>query len=132
MPPSPSKPGNRQPSRARIAAYLSGHRGETLAAWFLRLKLYRIIGRRYKTPVGEIDLIASRFGTTVFVEVKARSKAASEGETLEAVNRSRIVRAAQYWLARHPDKAQTSLRFDVIFLAPGQWPRHVINAFDAS
>jgi putative endonuclease len=128
MPPSPSKPK----SKARIAAYLGGHRGETLAAWFLRLKLYRIVQRRYKTPVGEIDLIATRFGTTVFVEVKARSKAAAEAETLEAIKTSRIVRAAQYWLARHPGKAETSLRFDVIFLAPGQWPRHVINAFDAS
>lgn len=128
MPPSPSKPK----SKARIAAYLSGHRGEALAAWFLRLKLYRIVQRRYKTPVGEIDLIASRFGITVFVEVKARSKAATEAETLEAIKTSRIVRAAQYWVAHHPAKAETSLRFDVIFLAPGQWPRHVINAFDAS
>lgn len=128
MPPSPSK----QKSRARIEAYLGGHRGETLAAWFLRLKLYRVVQRRYKTPVGEIDLIAERFGTTVFVEVKARSKAVVEAEALQAVNRSRIARAAQYWLARNPGKAETNLRFDVIFLAPGRWPRHVINAFDAS
>ena len=128
MPPSPSKPK----SKARIDAYLGGHRGEALAAWYLRLKFYRIVTRRYKTPVGEIDLIADRFGTTVFIEVKARSRAASETETLEAVNTSRIVRAAQYWLARHPDKAETDFRFDVIFLAPGRWPRHVINAFDAS
>ena len=128
MPPSPSKPK----SRARIEAYLGGHRGEALAAWFLRLKLYRVVQRRYKTPVGEIDLIAERFGTTVFVEVKARSKAVVEAEARQAVNRSRIARAAQYWLARHPGKAETNLRFDVIFLAPGRWPRHVINAFDAS
>lgn len=128
MPPSPSKPK----SKARIEAYLGGHRGEALAAWFLRLKLYRIVQRRCKTPVGEIDLIAERFGTTVFVEVKARSKAMVEAEALQAVNQSRIVRAAQYWLARHPGKAETNLRFDVIFLAPGRWPRHVINAFDAS
>ena len=128
MPPSPSKPK----SKARIAAYLGGHRGEALAALFLQLKLYRIVARRYKTPVGEIDLIAERFGTTVFVEVKARSRAATEGETLEAVNQRRIVCAAQYWLARHPGKAETAFRFDVIFLAPRQWPRHVINAFDAS
>ena len=128
MPRSPSKPK----SKARIAAYRGGHRGEALAAWFLRAKLYRIVTRRYKTPLGEIDLIAERFGVTVFVEVKARSKAASEAETLEAVNTSRIARAAQYWLARHPGKAETPFRFDVIFLAPGRWPRHVINAFDAS
>ena len=128
MPPSRSKPK----SKARIKAYRGGHRGEALAALFLRCKLYRIIQRRYKTPVGEIDLIAERFGTTVFVEVKARSKAVVEAEALQAVNRSRIARAAQYWLARHPGKAETNLRFDVIFLAPGRWPRHVINAFDAS
>lgn len=128
MPRSPSKPSN----SARIAAQLGGHRGEALAAWFLRLQFYRIVARRYKTPVGEIDLIAERWGTTVFVEVKARSQAGTEAETLEAVNRSRISRAAQYWLARHPGKAETSLRFDVIFLARGRWPRHVINAFEAS
>lgn len=128
MPPSPSKPK----SRARVRAYLGGHRGEALAAWLLRLQLYRIVARRYKTPVGEIDLIVERFGTTVFVEVKARTSAASETATLEAINRSRIIRAAHYWLARNPAKADTSLRFDVIFLARGRWPRHVINAFDAS
>lgn len=125
MPPSPSKPK----SKARIAAYQVGHRGEALAAWFLRCKLYRIVQRRYKTPVGEIDLIAERFGTTVFVEVKARTKAESEAETLEGVNQSRIIRAAQYWLARHPAKAATPLRFDIIFLTRGRWPRHLVNAF---
>ncbi len=128
MPPSPSKPK----SSARIAAYRGGHRGEALAAWLLRLQFYRILARRYKTPLGEIDLIAERFGTVVFVEVKARSRAASELETLVSVNRARIVRAAQYWLARHPRSAAANLRFDVIFLARGHWPRHVINAFDAS
>jgi len=125
MPPSPSKPK----SKARIAAYRGGHRAEALAALFLRCKLYRIIQRRYKSPVGEIDLIAERFGTTVFVEVKARRKAESEAETLESVNQSRIIRAAQYWLARHPSRAATSLRFDIIFITPGRWPRHLVNAF---
>ena len=125
MPPSPSKPK----SKARIAAYRGGHRGELLAALFLRCKLYRIVQRRYKTPVGEIDLIAERFGTTVFVEVKARRRADSEAETLEAVNQARIVRAAQYWLARHPAKAATPLRFDIVFVTPGRWPRHLVNAF---
>jgi putative endonuclease len=125
MPPSPSKPK----SKARVAAYHGGHRGETLAALFLRCKLYRIVQRRYKTPVGEIDLIAERFGTTVFVEVKARAKAESEAETLEGVNQARIIRAAQYWLTRHPARAATPLRFDIIFVSPGRWPRHLVNAF---
>ncbi|MGV8832714.1 MAG: YraN family protein [Devosia sp.] len=128
MPPSPLKPKN----RTRLAAYRGGHRAEALAAWFLRLKFYAIIARRYKTPVGEIDLIAERFGTTVFVEVKARTAASSQTEALEAVNQARITRAAAYWLSRNPAKADSDLRFDVIFLAPWRWPRHVINAFDAA
>ena len=49
-----------------------------------------------------------------------------------AVNRRRIVRAAQFWLTRHPARANDDLRFDVIFLAPFAWPRHIVNAFDAT
>lgn len=128
MPPSPTRPKNKD----RIAAHRGGHRAEALAAWYLRLKGYRIIARRSKTPVGEIDLIAQRLGTTIFVEVKQRAHADQFGAALEAVNQSRIVQAASYWLAKHPAKADTAMRFDVIFLAPRRWPRHVINAFDAS
>jgi putative endonuclease len=128
MPPSRSKPK----SSKRVAAHRGGHRAEALAAWFLRLQLYRIVATRYKTPVGEIDLIAQRFGVTVFVEVKARNQKSGYAEALEAVNTSRIARAAQYWLAKHPAQAETPFRFDVIFLAPRSWPRHVINAFEAS
>lgn len=126
MPPSLSRPGNN-----RQKANLYGQRSEALAALLLQAKLYRIRERRYKTPGGEIDLIAERGNTIVFVEVKSRLSAASAGEALEAVNQARIVRAAEHWLSRHPREAEKSCRFDVIFLAPGRWPRHLINAFDA-
>jgi putative endonuclease len=119
-------------SERRLGAELFGRRSETLAAWFLRLKGYRIIASRVKTPVGEIDLIARRFGTTAFIEVKARQTRAEHATALEAVNTNRISRAAQYYVSRHPALAETPLRFDVIFLAPGTWPRHVRGAFDAS
>ncbi|WP_439599851.1 YraN family protein [Devosia sp.] len=136
MPPWPgkpqSRPGNNQTRKSRLGAELYGRRGETLAAWYLRLKGYRIVATRVKTPVGEIDLVARRLGTTAFVEVKARQHRSEEGVALEAVNTSRIARAAQYYVARHPTLAETPLRFDVIFLAPGTWPRHVKGAFDAS
>jgi putative endonuclease len=118
-------------SPARLAAEALGHRGETLAALFLRAKFYRIRARRFKTPVGEIDLVAERFGTTVFVEVKARTRAETEAETLESINRRRIVRAAEWYISHRPALANRPLRFDVIFLAPGRWPRHLVNAFDA-
>ena len=116
----------------RSTAERFGRHGEAWAAWFLRAKLYRIVARRVKTPVGEIDLVASRFGITIFVEVKARQSRRVELEALLAVNQRRIVRAAEYYVALHPRLAATPLRFDVIFLAPLSWPRHVMNAFDAS
>lgn len=128
MPPSPSRPKNER----RQGAETWGRHGETIAAWFLRLKGYRILESRYRTPVGELDLIARRFGTTVFVEVKTRRGGDLERDALLAVNRARIVRAAQHYLTRHPALTARPLRFDVIFLAPRQWPRHVMNAFDAS
>lgn len=117
-------------SAEREKAERAGRRAEAWAALFLQAKGYRIKERRFRTPVGEIDLIAERFGTTVFVEVKARASSKGEAEALEAVNPERIGRAAQFYLARHPQLAETSLRFDVIFLAPLSWPRHVRNAFE--
>lgn len=128
MRPSPSKPK----SPDRLAAEVYGRRGEWAAAWFLRLKGYRIRAERVKTPVGEIDLVADRFGTLVFVEVKARRHRDLELEAQYAVNRQRIIRAARWYLTRNPRLAERPMRFDMIFLAPFMWPRHVVNAFDAS
>jgi putative endonuclease len=82
-----------------------------------------------KTPVGEIDLIVRRGNQIAFVEVKARSFSSGEADALMAVNRKRIVHAAQLWLMRRPELAAGDLRFDVIFLAPFAWPRHIVNAF---
>jgi len=128
MPLSPSKPR----SEFRKFAEGAGRRGEALAALFLMAQGYRVLERRVKTPVGEVDLIVKRGDTTVFVEVKARSFSHQEGEAMAAVNRKRIVRAAQAWLIRHPRYAEGGLRFDVIFLAPFAWPRHIVSAFDAT
>lgn len=128
MPRSPS----RMPTDKRVAAYRRGHRGEALAALWLQLKLYTIRERRFKTPLGEIDIIAQKGRTIIFIEVKQRAKNADEALTYAAINRNRITRAAHLWLARNPDLAGHDLRFDVILLAPGRWPRHLINAFSAS
>lgn len=125
MPPSPAKPK----SDRRLAAERQGRRAEALAALWLQAQFYRVRERRLKTPVGEIDLIAERFGTTVFVEVKARGAREDVAEALGKVNQRRLVRAAQYYLSRHPALAATPLRFDVIFLAPRSLPRHLKNAF---
>ena len=123
------------PSRLRrdrnksILAEKFGQRAEALAALYLRLKLYRVRYRRYKTPVGEIDIVAQQGKVLVFVEVKARRHPDHYVEASEAVNTKRITRAAEFWLMRHPREADRDCRFDVIFLAPGRWPVHLINAF---
>lgn len=115
----------------RRRAERAGRWAEALAAFYLRLHLFRIRARRVRTPVGEIDLVATRNGLTLFVEVKARHSARLEGDALASVHTGRIVRAAEYFLARTPALYRTTVRFDVIFLAPWRWPRHVKGAFTA-
>jgi putative endonuclease len=127
-PRSPSKPK----SAERIAAEVLGRRGEALAAWYLRAKFYRIRDTRFKTPAGEIDIVAERLGVIAFVEVKSRTRAESDFDPLLAVDRRRIIRAANIYVARHPQLVTRALRFDIILLAPGTWPRHLVNAFDTS
>jgi putative endonuclease len=143
MPRSPSKPSSnaggrpktggrfsdQRPRQERRFAEGAGRRGEFWAELFLRAQFYRVLARRVKTPVGEIDLIMRRGNLTVFVEVKARAFSHQELDALMAVNRRRIVSAAQMWLMRRPELAAGDLRFDVIFLAPFAWPRHIVNAF---
>lgn len=125
----PSKmPKNK--SQSRQHAERAGRVYEFLATLYLYLKLYHIRARRFKTPMGEIDIIAQRGDVIAFIEVKYRKTTAQMGDALQAVNQRRIVRAAQLYLAKHPDISTRTLRFDVIFLAPLAWPRHVMQAFD--
>lgn len=115
----------------RRRAYLLGHRAETVAAVWLRLKGYRILARRYRTPRGEIDIVARRGTTVAMVEVKARDRLDAALEAVTPGARRRIVEAAHLWLARNPAYADATLRFDVLLIAPGRWPKHVPNAFSS-
>jgi putative endonuclease len=121
--------------KARIAdprrqrAERAGRRGEAVALWYLRLKLYRLLARRYRTPVGEIDLIMRRGRTIVFVEVKQRPDEAAGIEAVTARARARIARAAAHWIAAHPAAAHLEQRFDIVVAMPGRRPRHLVSAF---
>lgn len=119
-------------SEARRDAERRGRRAEVFVAWYLRAKGYRVIARRFKTPVGEIDLIVRRGRTIAFVEVKHRPTDAEASEATTPATRQRIARAASYWLARHPKAAEADLRFDVVVSVPGRLPRHIMAAFDAA
>lgn len=113
----------------RRLAERGGRRAEVLAAWLLRLKGYRILAERYKTPAGEIDLIVSRRNMVVFVEVKRRSNAGAAIAAVTSSSRARIARAASLWVSRHPAASTMDHRFDVVLVLPGRLPVHMQNVF---
>ncbi len=117
------------PVAKRQAAYRRGHKGETFAAWRLRLAGYRILARRYRTKVGEVDLVARRGGTVAFVEVKRRGDLTAGLEAVTPQARIRIRRAAELFVRRNPALTDLVLRFDVIVITPWAWPRHIIDAW---
>ena len=123
---------SQQPRRERVAAFRLGLSAESRAAMFLIAKGYRIVARRWKTPFGEINIIAHRRRALVFVEVKARDRADEAAEAVTERTKRRIVAAAELWLADDPDDNERDIRFDVILVAPGRLPQHIANAFDAS
>lgn len=112
-------------SRAERKA--QGRRGENIAAWYLRLKGWRILARRVKTPRGEIDLIARRGATVAFVEVKWRANAAELDHAIDDYRLRRVLAAAEAVAHRYA-KAGDEQRIDVLLLAPGRFPRHMANA----
>jgi putative endonuclease len=120
------------PRPERVQAFQRGLSAESRAAMVLIAKAYRIVARRWKTPVGEIDIVARRRRALVFVEVKARDTLDAAAEAVTERSQRRIVAAAEFWLSRNPDDANCDIRFDVILIAPSKMPRHIANAFDAS
>jgi putative endonuclease len=113
----------------RQAAYRRGHSGERLAILRLVLSGYRVLARRYKTKVGEIDLIVRRGRIVAFIEVKRRNDLATGLEAVTPASRTRIRRAAELYLARNPHLAEHGLRFDIIVVTPWSWPRHIVDAW---
>lgn len=111
------------------AARLSGRRAEVLAAAWLMLKGYRILGFRLPTPLGEIDLLAQRGNVLAVIEVKRR---ASLDDALDAVTfdqRARLRRAAAHIVQHRTSLRNATVRLDLIALAPGRRPRHLRDAW---
>jgi putative endonuclease len=127
-----AKSAGAAPRPERVAAFRLGLSAESRAAMILIAKAYRILARRWKTPFGEIDIVARRRHTLVFVEVKARATADEAIEAVTERNRRRIISSAELWLAHHPEHGRGDVRFDLIVVTPGKLPQHIPNAFDAS
>ena len=110
-------------TEARLAAERRGRRAESIAAWWLRLHGYRIIARRVRTHVGEIDLVARRGGTLAFIEVKARDRLDNALAALHPAALARVARAANALTDRY-GRGCTTVRIDAVLIVRGHWPRH--------
>lgn len=109
-------------------AHKRGHMGEWLCRMWLRLKGYGILESRFKTAVGEIDIIARQGKTLVFVEVKAHRSVTASLDSITPKQRRRIIKAARWFTSAHPTYATSSMRFDVM-VVNGLRVHHIKNAF---
>src|ERR1700704_2508190 len=124
--------GERIAAPERVAAFRTGLSAESRAAAFLMAKGYRILAKRFRTPYGEIDLVARKRNLLAFVEVRARASLDEAAYAVTPRQQARIIDAAQVWLMAHPEHAEFELRFDAMLIAPRRLPRHLLAAFDAS
>jgi putative endonuclease len=112
----------------RIGRYRRGRISELVAAATLLAKGYRILGRRVRTPYGEIDLIAVRGRRLAFVEVKRRATRAECEAALTARQSGRVARAAEFWISRHLRYRDHDLGLDAILVMPRRLPVHLPDA----
>jgi len=117
-----------RPTVKRKLAELSGRQAERWASVWLRLKGWKVLAHRVKTPRGEIDLICRRGGIVAFIEVKYRKRAADLDHAIDAYRLKRVAAAVEC-VAHDYVREGEDTRVDVILLAPGVLPRHIINAW---
>jgi putative endonuclease len=96
-----------------------------LAVLLLTAKGYRVLARRRRTPLGEIDIIAVRGRRIAFVEVKRRPGIEEAQAALSGEQARRIADAAEHWLARNPRYRDHDIGLDAVLVTPGRWPQHL-------
>ncbi|MGI9487643.1 MAG: YraN family protein [Geminicoccaceae bacterium] len=114
---------------SRQIAERRGRVAECVAAWSCRLKGFRVLASRYRTPLGEIDLVLRRQSLLIFVEVKARESFDRAVEALRLQQQLRLTRAAEIFLQHHPVHSGCAIRFDLIAIRPWRLPRQIKDAW---
>jgi putative endonuclease len=117
--------GNEAAASRRRKRERAGRLAELLAAAFLVAKGYRILGRRVRTRLGEIDLIAVRGRRLAFVEVKYRDDAIDPAMTVSRRQSDGIARAAEQWARSRPAYRSHTFGLDIVFVSPWRLPRHL-------
>jgi putative endonuclease len=115
-------------SSERLGRYRRGRFSELVAAAMLMAKGYRILGRRVRTPYGEIDLIAVRRRRLAFVEVKRRATQLDAEAALSPRQAGRIAQAAEFWVSRNTRYRDHERGLDAVFVMPRRLPVHLPDA----
>ena len=113
----------------RQRAYKKGQQAEIQAAIMLERQGYKILNRRYRSPAGEIDLVALNGHHLAFVEVKARRDLSDAAYSVTARQQRRIADAAGYWLQSFPDYLDKDMSFDAVLIAAHGRTEHIPDAF---
>lgn len=117
------------------AAYRFGIWAEILCIILLLTKGYAILKRRHRNHYGEIDLIARKGNSLIFIEVKARKSRADGLEAVSRTQQDRIMRAALDFVGRNSKYAGLAMRFDLMVVSKSRWPitiTHMPHAFEHS
>ena len=105
---------------------------EWVVSIYLQVLGYKILSKRFKTKLGEIDLVVQKKDVLVFVEVKNRKSLSDALGVVDRRTQQRIVNAAKLFVQKHPSEGRRGFRFDVIALYSGLCVRHIRNAFNES
>jgi putative endonuclease len=116
-------------TKKRKKANKRGQLAEVFAATYLILKGYKVLKRRYKTPLGEIDLIVRKGKVIAFVEVKARKTLEDAAYSITDRQKKRIEGGARVFLGNNPNYGEYFCRFDAILVVPMGLPTHITNAW---
>ena len=107
--------------------YRMGLWSERFVALWYRLKGFRILGRRLRTPVGEIDVLALKGSLLMIIEVKYRRTETVDG-VLTPHQQMRLHRAAAFVLQsqwRQQKRQDLHVCFDLVLVRPWKWPQRI-------
>jgi putative endonuclease len=107
----------------------TGMAAEDLACTALTQDGFAILGRRLRTKLGEIDVVAATDAMLVFVEVKCRRHLSGAALALGQRQQARLMEAAEILLAQTPEWHRPAMRFDVILVDGAGRVRRIADAF---
>lgn len=112
----------------------SGSLAEFIARCYFRFKGYSILAKNLsvatKSPIGEVDFIAKKGNTIIFIEVKKRQSIEKAKYAIKPIQQKRIVNAAKVFIKNHPSYQQCNIRFDAVLIKLPFQILHIKNAWN--